>query len=167
MNRLILRAGILFLTAAIGATLGVAADKESLRGIRELAVVIEPLGNEVEGAGLTVDGIRTDVELKLRLAGIKVLTLAESVQLPGSPFLYVNATVQLSKTNSGLATFAISVTLNQAVRLIRDGSITSLASTWHTGGSGSIGKDNLRQLRDPIKDHVDEFINDYLSVNPK
>jgi len=32
---------------------------------------------------------------------------------------------------------------------------------------GTVGRDNLRDIRNSTKDRVDEFINAYLSVNPK
>jgi hypothetical protein len=40
-------------------------------------VVVESLTSDIEADGLRKDSIKTDVELKLRLAGIKVLTEKE------------------------------------------------------------------------------------------
>ena len=46
----------------------------SLKGIKGLRVTVETLNPSIEADGLREYQIRTDVELKLRLAGIKVLT---------------------------------------------------------------------------------------------
>jgi len=60
----------------------------SLKGISAVFVLVEDLP---EGArlGLTDETIQTDVELKLRLAGIRVVTREESFKQPGSPLFYV------------------------------------------------------------------------------
>ena len=49
--------------------------KESLRGVKGMKVLIEhlELGDRTSQIGLTESQIQTDVELKLRLAGITVL----------------------------------------------------------------------------------------------
>jgi hypothetical protein len=63
--------------------------RESLRGISALEVVVEDLPDGAKLLGLTKESIQTDVELKLRLAGIRVVTQKEDLQLPGMPTLYV------------------------------------------------------------------------------
>lgn len=62
---------------------------ESLRGLKGVLVLVEALKPEIEADGLRRDSIQTDVELKLRLAGIKVLTEEECLKEPGCPWLYV------------------------------------------------------------------------------
>jgi len=168
MHRLILRTGILLLMAAIGVTLRAATPGEvqTLKGIQGVAVLIEPLTSEVEAAGLHETDIQTDVELKLRLAGIKVLTMAQAVNPPFVPYLYVNEDVELSQQQR-LAYFAIKCDLVQGVRLTRDASITTSAATWDVFAAGITGQANLRGIRDGVKELVDRFINAYLSVNPK
>jgi hypothetical protein len=41
------------------------------------------------------------------------------------------------------------------------------ATTWSVTAVGTVGRENLRNIRDFIKDDVDKFVNAYLSVNPK
>ena len=38
---------------------------------------------------------------------------------------------------------------------------------WETDTQGTVGKSNIRQIREVIGDMVDKFINDYLAANPK
>src|SRR4030042_2259715 len=52
------------------------ADK-ALRGIKGLLVVVEKINPEIEKDGLTENQNQTDVELKLRMAGLNVLTSEE------------------------------------------------------------------------------------------
>ena len=90
---------------------------------------------------------------------------------PGSPYLYVN--VNCLAAGDGLYAYRIDVELNQEVILVRDPSIkatgtTYLSSaTWDVRSFGTVGANILRNLREAVKDHVDQFINAYLSVNPR
>jgi hypothetical protein len=142
-------------------------SRQSLKGLKGVFVLVEPLRAEVEKGGLNKTSIQTDVELKLRQAGTTVLTEAESHAVPGGPVLYVNVNAQSSQNGLTYA-YSIRVELNQDVRLDRDPSIRIIgATTWSVAGVGTVGRDNLRDIRNSTKDRVDEFINAYLSVNPK
>ena len=57
-------------------------ERRSLKGIKGIFVFVEKLPNEVEKAGLRKDQINTDVELKLRMEGIKVVSEQELFSLP-------------------------------------------------------------------------------------
>jgi hypothetical protein len=167
MNTHILRLGVLLLSVTVSVIGGDGKSRDraatySLRGLQGVNVLIESLSSEAEQAGLNSTTIQTDVELKLRLAGIKVLSEEESLKQSGHPYLYVNANV-----NPGLTLYSIHCKLKQGVTLSRDVSITTIATTWETSASGLVEASNLLNIRSDIKDLVDQFINDYLSVNPK
>jgi len=68
-------------------------DRATLRGLQGVDVIVENLTPEVERAGLTRQQLQTDVELRLRKAGIPLLTSAERVKVPGKPFLGVHVHV--------------------------------------------------------------------------
>jgi hypothetical protein len=167
MSRLLfLRTAIVLLMAL---TLrGQDSDAQTLKGIQALRVVIESFGSDVEASGLRQSDIQTDVELKLRLAGIRVLTQEEWLKESGTPFLYVYAHVTLSKQNPGFVIYSIEVGLEQKVVLLRDPSMTTIAPTWQSGSMmGIVATSDPRHIRDKAKDIVDVFLNAYLSVNPK
>jgi len=63
--------------------------------------------------------------------------------------------------------FAVNCDLEQYVTLERDASISTVAATWNDGSIGLVGVSNIQTIRDGIKDLVDTFVNDYLSVNPQ
>ena len=48
------------------------AEIPVLRGLKEVFVDVEDLDFRVERTGLTTDHLRTDAEIKLKMAGIKV-----------------------------------------------------------------------------------------------
>jgi hypothetical protein len=149
----------------------------SLRGLKGVWVLVEFLATDIEAVGLSKDNIQTDVELKLRLAGIKVLTKEEWLIEPGSPRLYIRVGyIRVGSTmvplpiqkDDTLYAYSIEVELHQNVFLERDPKIyKDGATTWGNGSVGVVGEEKILSIRDHIKDNVDEFINDYLSVNPK
>ena len=164
--RLFLATGFLLCSTAV------AGDNEftrpSLKGIQGVHVVVENLDPTEEEAGLTVADLQTDVELKLRLAGIPVLSKQEMVAVPGMPDLYVTVNVN-SSTTRDLWPYAIEIQFQQNVTLVRNPQTLILgATTWSTGAAtGSVLKQNVRRLREELKDLVDKFVNAYLAVNPK
>ncbi|OGP62623.1 MAG: hypothetical protein A2V65_12005 [Deltaproteobacteria bacterium RBG_13_49_15] len=137
------------------------ADK-ALRGIKGLLVVVEKINPEIEKDGLTENQIQTDVELKLRMAGLNVLTSEERKKAPGRPFFYLRA--HILKLSSKVYIFHINLILFQDAYLERNDE-PIVASTWSSSGLGET--DDLDIIRSKVKDHVDEFLNIWLSVNPK
>ncbi len=116
-----------------------------------------------EGArriGITEEGIRTDVELKLRLAGVQVLT-AEERRKAGAAILYVKMNM-FEDTSSA----SVSLEILQDVFLYRDPSVAvPLAVTW--GSDLIISRPTRAGVREAIKDKVDKFLNAWLTANPK
>lgn len=168
MSRPILRAAILLMATAVCATLRAQdnAHDDTLKGIQGVGAVVENLRSDIEAAGLHGADVRTDVELKLRVAGIKVLTNGEALKQPGFPQLYVNISIMVGQGPiSGIAAYNLSVALKQGVILATDSSINTWTSTWQSDAVGYSGAGMLPKLRDNIKDMVDKFINAYLSVN--
>ena len=139
----------------------------SLQGLKELGVVVEDLHSSIKADGLEESTIRTDVELKLRLAGIKVVPMEEISRTPGGEHLHVNVNV-LPLQNAPAYAISYSVELRESVHLSRDPMIVVPgAITWSTGGVAIVMKGNITRVRDKIKDFLEEFINDYLAANPK
>jgi hypothetical protein len=143
------------------------SNQATLRGLSGVGVLVEKLPPELERQGLIGDRLQMEVELKLRMAGIKVLTREESLKTPGEPHLYVNINVNTAKTESDIYPYSIDVLLIQNVSLLRDPKQTTFAVTWSTGGVGSIEKSFVGQLRDSVEEMVDLFVKAYVSENPK
>ena len=144
-----------------------ASDTESrratLKGLSGVYVLVERFRERQKNAGFNRQTFQTDVELKLRLAGIKVQTEQERLAEPGSPYLYLIVT-PLHGQRGENAACGIDLELKQNVRLFRKLDTTISATTWSTGG---VVYGGLPHIRDVVKDHVDIFINAWLSVNPQ
>lgn len=139
--------------------------KETMRGIKTLYVMVMPFP-DLEKAGITADMIKTDVELKLRLVGIKILTEEKEVQTFKSPGLSV-VVESFYDEATGFFIYFARLSLQQIVSLERIPNLKCVAPTWMTGFIGLASKDKISiKIRDGIKNHVDEFLNDYLAVNP-
>jgi len=135
----------------------------TLKGLKGVFVLVEDLNEEVVKDGLTRDDIRTDVEQKLRLAAIPVFSQEESYKEPGVAILVIFANIGKQAKRSYVC--YIQVSLTQDVTLVRSPDVKTIGQTWSTGGIGW-GME-LKDIRDRIKHYVGEFINAYLSVNPK
>jgi len=165
MNRLL--AVIVVLLWAGGAGAGDDEyNRATLKGLKGVWVVIGELDQDAIADGLTKQQLQTDVELRLRKVGIRVvLTQDESRKMPGAPILHVSA--PMMKSESGLYAYSICAELIQGVALARDTNIFVLGTTWSTQEIGTVGKNKMVQsVRGAVGDLVDEFINAYLSVNP-
>jgi hypothetical protein len=140
------------------------AARDTLRGLPGVAVLIAEPAPEVERAGLTRTQLQTDVELRLRQAGMRVLTQVERLSTIGQPFLYVRVQVVMDPIE--FAPSHAEVALYQKAYL-ETGETTQVASTWEVSALGMVGRANFSPLREKVRELVDQFINAYLSVNPR
>ena len=141
----------------------------TLKDLPGVMVVVEDFRSAAGDAGFDSRTFQTDVELKLRLAGIKA---AEDADLPQ---LYLNVNT-LHRERSRNDAYGVSLRLIQRVLLESQlhsdpeksteealATSTTLATTWSTG---SLGFGSVADVRAAVKDRVDMFINDWLEVNP-
>ena len=91
---------------------------------------------------------------------MRVATPKESHTFSGGTLLYVRVTL----TDDASAE-EVHIALKQDATLERNGQFVCCVTTWDTGGV--IARPTAQGIRDRVKDTVDEFLNDWLSVNPK
>jgi hypothetical protein len=135
-------------------------SRKSLKGVTGFYVSVEQIDHAIQKEGLTTNQIRTDVELRLGRAGIKVFTKEQASQTPGKPLLAVDLAIG---SKQGLYPYALDIGARQMVKLERDPMVTVYAATWSVGTARIAG---LSSIEDTVKDLLDEFINAWLSVNP-
>jgi hypothetical protein len=137
-------------------------DRASLTGITAVSVLVESLPEGAKKLGLSEQTLQTDVELKLRLAGLRVATMEENIKLPrnGNAFVYVD----LNATD-GAEAASVLVSLCQDVTLARNGQFASGAMTWDK--AYVVANPSVQGIRNLVKDMTDEFLNDWLAANPK
>jgi hypothetical protein len=144
-------------------------SRSTLRGIKGIRVGVEPLDPKIEGNGLTENQIQADVESKLRNAGIKVLSEEEWLEEEGFPYLYIKV-IPMETYEKYFAYLEIEF-IQAAILVINPGlNVDDKINprpvvTWSVSVLGK-GFD-LNYIRDRIKDLVDQFLDAYLSVNPK
>ena len=132
-------------------------ERQTLKGIKTVAVHVEALRPEVEGDGLTQAQIKADVEQRLREAGIQVNDAATAT-------LIVNVNAVL--VGQGAPVYAVSAQVDFEQDVVVRG-LDAPASTWSIGGMAAVGRANLPMVRDLVRSKVDKFIDAYFSVNPK
>jgi len=141
-------------------------QRDTLRGLPGVWVVLEKLPPELEQTGLTQGQLQTDAEDRLRKAGIVILTQEECWQTPGMPWLYI--TVALLKASTTTYAATIGAVLNQEIMLTRNPQIKAFGTTWDAGiHLGAIGAESLPTVRDSVGSLVDKFTTAYQAVNPK
>jgi hypothetical protein len=142
-------------------------ERKTLAGLTEVGVIVEQIDPAMEKAGLKRFLLQTDVELRLRQAGIRVLTTAE-LEAPGSAFLLLSVGGTASRQLPKVFALCIRLALAQGVMLIRRPSVTSVGSTWYMDAQAvSVDTDYVPAVRESVRDMVDQFINAYLAANPK
>lgn len=139
------------------------AEIPVLRGLKEVFVDVEDLDFRVERVGLSTDHLRTDAELKLKRAGIKVLSEKVSMRTPEIPQLYIM--VKVLGTSSGDYAAHIRLELRETVSLVRNADTEVFTSTWATGRFGVT--QSLSDVRKQEQALLDKFITEYMAANPK
>ena len=144
-------------------------DGDNLKGLRGVEIVVEMSENSetlLQKDGVGESQLQTRLEVKLREAGIRVLTQEQGGKTPGRPYLYLNINSTKIQGNPPVASVAIALELQEQV-LLQRGKKSASAATWSTATVGTVPADDVRSIYDRVGDLVDEFINDYLAANPK
>jgi hypothetical protein len=176
MKRIIL-ALIFLLATSSAAPAQSSADKENLRGLTGVWLIVtfgkcpsRDFSNCAEGLDEAkrpevLKMVEANATAKLREGGIPLYGLVDERNFTaGGPRLIVAVT--LAKLNGFLPAVETEVKLLQRVRLVRDQSIEYDAVTWRQGGVGG-PKLEVRMIHSLVANNLDDFIEDYLAVNPK
>lgn len=147
------------------------SNMESLKGLKGIEVLIEELNPELENLNLTMIQMQSEVESKLRKAGVPVLSKEENekIQPLRKPYLYIRInSSKLSSRRESIA-YNIGIALNQQVTLRGQADATKcfFAPTWYTSVVGAAGRKNVQEILDAVQDLTDKFIDAYLKANPK
>ena len=142
-----------------------ADERESLRGLPGVHVLIENITKDAQADGLLVDSVRNAVELILRSGGIKILTESEILQTTPAAYLYVK--IGAYKNKSGLYGVSVRVSLEQRVSLLGAPQQIMFAPTWQDEVTGTIGSSNIAKVINHVESTVKSFANDFLTVNPR
>jgi hypothetical protein len=139
-------------------------QRASLVGISRVYVVVTTTPT-AEQDGLTSDYLKTEVELQLRTAGIKVIDKGEWTTDDGILTIAISA---LPIEKLPLYACSFTVDLKQTVTPPRFRDSKMMGATWQTGGIAAFGRPKFKEAvkRNTIE-FVDSFINDYKAANPR
>ncbi len=164
-SRITLGLALLFLTASSLPTIPAWGDdspetRATLRGIKAVAVFVTGITPDAERDGLAKVQVQSDIELRLRKAGLVVDPSAVVC-------LCISLNLFIHQQDPSTYAFTVIVPVLQWARLLRDSSITALATTWSVNFTGTVGRQKLGDLRSKVGDAIVIFINAYLEQNPK
>jgi hypothetical protein len=165
MKRLIsvsLGVGLIAAISASGFAYITQGEEEVLRGLSAVTVKVERLRAEIEQDGLFASTLQNDVELKLRLAGIKVVSEDECAENPDCPLFYLF--VDAFKHSEGYI-YRIQVSLREPVTVLRTRT-KIIATTMRIRDELGITP-YLSEIRGEAQDLVDEFIKAWETANRK
>jgi hypothetical protein len=164
MKHIILTFTLIFSLAAVAASQTFTADqKQSLKGLGGLLLVVEFTEKAVEADGLRKDDLENAIAARLRSSGIRLFSSTEWSATPGIPYLHV--LVNTLKSDLGFYSYKIDVQLNQEIILKRDSNISMMSTTWNRGSLGHIGVNRIHVIRNDIMGYVNQFIQDHQAVN--
>lgn len=171
MRRIILIMALVMVFSLAGMSSSVFArddeySRKTLKGLNGVFLQGIFMDKDSESAGIEQKQIQSDVELKLKLAGIKVLTKEEHSKDKEPTSLAIS--INTYKYSQDVLIYYISIELSQVVYLMRDPNIMAIDETWSVDRFGNTSmKYAETNIRANIKDGIDRFIYAYLSVNPK
>lgn len=150
--------------AASAALAGRVEDRESLRRLPGVEVIVETFLSEEEAAGFSRDAIRTGVELVLQSNGVRILSGSERLETSSTPFLYVKVN-PLKHNSADTYCLAIEVELHQAVSLLNRPEQRMSARTWNRVQIAMIGEQITGRVNELVEPLIKQFANDFLTVN--
>lgn len=145
------------LALPLGGAGDAALDRATLRGLKAVSVVIDPVAADVQQEGATDQALRARLEDRLRQAGI-----------PLDPASNNFVALRLTSVRAGRGPFAIAATIGlyQPVVLVRDPKIRTATQTWEVE---TVVLASAREVLHASMDSVDElaarFVTAYRSVN--
>ncbi len=115
---------------------------------------------------LSKSQVKTDAEVKLRVAGINIAEMFEEENT------LIIKIIALNIPEYKAYVFSVTVEMQEWGYWKKYNTEDSIANKngnvlWGRETVGMVAENNSRFIRDIAKDFVDEFLNDYLSVNPK
>jgi hypothetical protein len=134
-----------------------ALDRETLRGLKAVNVVIDPVHAELENQGIIPDDLRAQIQTQLQNAGIAVDENARE---------FLGVRILPARQKNGPYSISASLGLYQPVQLVRDAKIRTATQTWEVESVSVVQPKLLRtSSMSVVGQLVDAFIAAYQSVN--
>jgi hypothetical protein len=134
-------------------------DRSTLRGLKAINVVVDPLSTDMERLGISRDGLRDSIERKLRDAGIPV-------SYDAGEFLGLN--ISAARMRRGPQALLLNLGVYQVVVLNRDKTTKTVAETWGSQTVMAVASKAMdRAVSEGVGEMVDQFVKAYTAANPR
>lgn len=141
-------------------------ERVTLSNLTGVHVVVDGVGPDAERGGITQAGLQTEVEGRLRRAGLRVLTATEAMASVGRPTLTLRVSVVRPADAPQVTVYSVDLALRQQIRLARDRAIESFAVTWSdTREVGAVPAARPAAVQDAVRAKVEQFIQAWQTVN--
>jgi len=138
---------------------GTQHERNSLKGLRELKVIVEEIEPQAEGWRVSAKRLQALLEREVQKAGIAVA--APDVALLGNPFLYLNINLLEVVGSQGIYAANVSLALRQYVFLERAPNIGAYGDTWRRSTLIVTPLERLEEIEHVVARDVAEFVADY------
>ena len=139
----------------------VSDQKQTLRGIEALLIVIGPLPPEIKELEVTREQLRTEAASAIRRAGITVVPLEAFPTL--DPYLYFTISTAYKQR---YLSYTLQSELKQLVYLGRDRNTSCDATTWTRKKTGITERAHAKsEITGNIRHLVERFIADYQAAH--
>ena len=150
---------LLMLPAGLGLAGDTNLERATLRGLKGINIVVDPLDSELEHDGLSATAFRIRIEDRLRKADIPIDSNARE-------FLGLRVTGVHAKRMP--VAMCLTLALYQPVILSRDAKTRIATGTWNVETVMMSGEKVLQgSASSSLEELVDQFVRAYRSVNPK
>ena len=153
-----------FLLIAMVTVAHATGERDNLKGLKGVFLVIDPLSADLEKRGVSRDELQRRLVVKLREAGIGILSVKNASTTPGQPILQLKVASVKKTTGHG---FLIQLWMNEKVIFDRDRNRIVHGITWIQTTIEFDGDLQARGIYGSADEVLNEFINDYLAANPK
>ncbi len=137
-------------------------ERSTLKGIRTVGVFVDPVCPDLERNGLTPEAIQSEIEQRLRQAGISVVP---SSQAQGFLAVDLNALEERA-----VPTYAVTVGIAfvQPVLISQSPGVHPVLPTWSTSATHLIEPERLPAVVPQVlRGDLDRFISAFVMENPK
>jgi hypothetical protein len=144
---------------------------DSLRALEGIEILVEEFKPEVEDF-ISALQVQSELEAKLRPAGIRILDKEENEKLQPlrRPYLYIKITSYRPPSRRDVLAFNVEIALKQQVLLrgLPEDSEQSLFSpTWYKNSVGVASAKNPAEIKNAVNDLTEKFIKAYSTAKGK
>ena len=157
--RIVVLLAVLSLPFAMKAAGDAPLDRATLRGLKSVSVIIDPLDPDLVKQGLTQELLQTQIEARLHDAGLA---------LDKSATEFIGLRVIQVRAQRGPYALCLSIGLYQPVLLVRNKEVKTATQTWEVETVLMADpKVMSRECLKSVSQLADRLVDAYRSVNPK